>query len=62
MRHNFLGIMLLLTLKRQDFVQIFFWIRMFLGLLDPDPLVSCTDPASEPYQNITDPQHCGKLS
>jgi hypothetical protein len=27
-------------------------IRMFLGLLDPDPLVRCTDPDPDPDPSI----------
>jgi hypothetical protein len=31
-------------------------VRMFLGLLDPDPLVRGADQDS--HQHVTDPQHC----
>jgi hypothetical protein len=37
---------------------------MFLDLLDPDPdpLVRGVDSDPDPYQNVTDPQHCVSLS
>ncbi len=47
-----------LSLKNDVNVPVF-WIRMFLSLPDPHPdaLVRGTDPHSDPYQNVTDPQH-----
>jgi hypothetical protein len=45
-------------------IQIRIWIRirMFLGLLDPHPypLVRAEVRDPDPYQNVTDAQHCYK--